>query len=222
MGDAPEVKATVSESSAVQLAGDAPLANASTTTSDAAAAQPLDAASGAFSAESLTDSLGSALVVAGVMVLIFVLLRRIRQARTKSSAVQEPAKERIDRLQAGARTASDVHALAARAQESVQEIVTRLENRAVRLEALLDKADARIAALERLAEDANGPTEPVRALPDLDGAARAPSNPEPPTMDPLHQRVHALADEGLSAVDIARRVDRPTGQVELILALRRA
>ena len=31
-----------------------------------------------------------------------------------------------------------------------------------------------------------------------------------------------LADQGLDPVDIARSVDRPTGQVELILALRRA
>jgi hypothetical protein len=41
-------------------------------------------------------------------------------------------------------------------------------------------------------------------------------------MDPLHRKVYDLADQGLTPVDIARRIEKPTGQVELILALRRA
>ncbi len=39
--------------------------------------------------------------------------------------------------------------------------------------------------------------------------------------DASHQEVYELADGGLSAVDIARKLDKPTGQVELILNLRR-
>jgi hypothetical protein len=36
-----------------------------------------------------------------------------------------------------------------------------------------------------------------------------------------HATVHRLADEGLSAAEIARRVQQPVGEIELILALRR-
>lgn len=37
-----------------------------------------------------------------------------------------------------------------------------------------------------------------------------------------HAEVHALADAGLTPVEIAKRLSKPTGQVELILNLRRA
>ncbi|QQS09957.1 MAG: hypothetical protein IPK69_04875 [Phycisphaerales bacterium] len=42
-----------------------------------------------------------------------------------------------------------------------------------------------------------------------------------PPIDPLHRTIHTLSDEGLSPAEIATRVERPVGQVELILALRR-
>ena len=38
--------------------------------------------------------------------------------------------------------------------------------------------------------------------------------------DPLHERVYRLSDDGLDAVQIARQTGQPTGQIELILALR--
>jgi hypothetical protein len=38
--------------------------------------------------------------------------------------------------------------------------------------------------------------------------------------DPRHAEVYALADQGLSARDVARRLGRPNGEIELILALR--
>ena len=40
--------------------------------------------------------------------------------------------------------------------------------------------------------------------------------------DPLHRRVYELADAGKDVLTIAREIGKPTGQVELILALRRA
>lgn len=38
--------------------------------------------------------------------------------------------------------------------------------------------------------------------------------------DPTYRRIYALADEGLTPVDIARRLNQHRGKVELILALR--
>ena len=37
----------------------------------------------------------------------------------------------------------------------------------------------------------------------------------------VRDRVYALADQGLSAVEIAQHIEQPTGQIELMLALRR-
>ena len=46
--------------------------------------------------------------------------------------------------------------------------------------------------------------------------------PIPEPMDDQHQPVYALADQGRSAGEIARELNRPRGEVELILALRPA
>jgi hypothetical protein len=38
--------------------------------------------------------------------------------------------------------------------------------------------------------------------------------------DPRYEQVYTLADQGSTAQEIARKLDRPSGEVELILALR--
>jgi hypothetical protein len=40
-------------------------------------------------------------------------------------------------------------------------------------------------------------------------------------IDPRHALVYALADQGRSFKDIAQELNRPSGEIELILALRR-
>ena len=54
-----------------------------------------------------------------------------------------------------------------------------------------------------------------------DAAASAPlpaSNQE--EIDPQHAQIYALLDEGLTSHQIADRLGRPDGEVELIIALR--
>ena len=49
--------------------------------------------------------------------------------------------------------------------------------------------------------------------------ASPPVKPETPP-DPRHGEIYALADQGRSSKEIARQLNRPNGEVELILALR--
>jgi hypothetical protein len=49
---------------------------------------------------------------------------------------------------------------------------------------------------------------------------RAPDPLASPARDPLTQRVYDLADQGVSQLEIAQRLDEQIGKVELILALR--
>jgi DNA-binding NarL/FixJ family response regulator len=42
----------------------------------------------------------------------------------------------------------------------------------------------------------------------------------PETIDPRHVEVYRLADQGQSPHQIAQRLNRPSGEIELILALR--
>jgi hypothetical protein len=44
--------------------------------------------------------------------------------------------------------------------------------------------------------------------------------PPAPSIDPRHAEIYALADQGRSPRDIATHLGRPSGEIELILALR--
>lgn len=101
--------------------------------------------------------------------------------------------------------ADDLRRLMAEATELAAALSAQLDEKAERLQRLLDEADSRVAA------------SPTRDEPD------PPPDDEPRQAmagDPLAQRIFDLADEGLSPVQIAQRLDQHTGKVELILALR--
>ena len=102
--------------------------------------------------------------------------------------------------------------------EMARQITAQLDTRTQKLQMLIQDADERIAALQKADRPArpepesakiwNAPPEPVREI----------LPPEP--VDEQHQQVYTLADQGRTAMDIARELNRPRGEVELILALR--
>lgn len=94
--------------------------------------------------------------------------------------------------------------LASDMQELSDRLAGELDARAARLERLIAAADARLVELKQ-------------------HSRRAPAASPEPTAPDLTQfsDVYQLADAGLSEVEIARRTGRPTGQVQLILNLRR-
>jgi hypothetical protein len=89
-------------------------------------------------------------------------------------------------------------------EEIARDLIAELDRRADRLERLIEEADHRIEGMTRR------------------HVAPAPANTERARRegDPMTRRIHLLADEGLPTVEIARRLEQPTGKVELILALR--
>jgi hypothetical protein len=88
--------------------------------------------------------------------------------------------------------------------EMARQITAQLDTRAAKLEALIGEADERIAAMK----DAPPKEESI-----------APRAVLPP-IDPRHAEVYRLADAGLPNRDIAQQLNRPSGEIELILALR--
>jgi hypothetical protein len=81
-------------------------------------------------------------------------------------------------------------------QELTKRLIEELDRKTASLESHLREADAKIKALKT--------------------ASQASS-----TQDPVKTRVYQLADQGVSALEIARTTGLPTGQVELMLGLRR-
>ncbi|HEY1923201.1 MAG TPA: hypothetical protein VGG44_10675 [Tepidisphaeraceae bacterium] len=92
--------------------------------------------------------------------------------------------------------------------EMARQISAQLDTRAGKLEALIREADEKIAAMK--SAQASSSIAPQTDAPD--------SQPPP---DPRHAQVYALADQGRNSMEIAQQLNRPSGEIELILALRR-
>jgi hypothetical protein len=101
--------------------------------------------------------------------------------------------------------------------EMTRQITAQLDTRSQKLQLLIQDADERIAALQKLDRQGNLPRA-ESTWPSIPPPAREALSPEP--VDEQHARVYRLADRGQSAGEIAKELSQPRGEVELILALR--
>ena len=119
----------------------------------------------------------------------------------------------------------DMQLLMQELSEMSRKIVQQLDGRSAKLQELLKQADERIERLAELEQRAAASREEVRhSAPTTADAAPPPTPSSEPQIsieiDPRHERIYALEDEGLSAVQISNQLNIPEGEVELILALR--
>jgi len=184
------------------------------------------------------------LLAAGMASLVWVMLR-LQWKRQRAGRADSP----VEHMRGYIADRERASAQAAEMADIVRELAARLENRAARVEALLDQADERIAQLEsRLGASVRPWEHPPLASPDAPDDAPPASNPDHPRApdaddlwhpagaaehvredrhpadarrDPLHAEVYELFDGGHSPLEIARRLEQQVGTIELILALRR-
>ena len=111
--------------------------------------------------------------------------------------------------------------------EMARQITAQLDTRTTKLALMIDDADEKAAMLQRLIDQcraahasAAAPPEVAPAEPASGAVESEPSLALADASHARHQQVYALADQGHSAPDIARQIDRPRGEIELILALR--
>jgi len=104
--------------------------------------------------------------------------------------------------------------------EMSRQMTAQLDTRAAKLEMLIKDADERIATLQQISQ--NAPPSPRMSFAEPKPAAlEAPAVPGAVEEDSRHREIYALADSGKSISDIATTLARPSGEIELILALRR-
>lgn len=184
------------------------------------------------------DGLANLLMLLGLLVICALLMRRtIANRRRLAATTGMSGAERLRSLQHQAVKGRDpVDAVMADAEELVRHLAGILDNKAARLEALIEQADAATARLNTHLNNAAATTTATSTKP----AATSPTPPKASSRPPIQSatsvarsrpissgpeltlRVYELADAGHHAADIAREVDRPLGQIELMLALRRA
>jgi len=207
---------------------------------------------GAGALDSLSPYLAPMMMVLGIVIIGVILTYSIRGKVARRNAEQPSAREQIEAIKnRSGHTArhDDVDAKMAEILETVQELSARLNNRAVRLEQLIDEADRRLEQLSKplsySASQLDQSSMDAPRDPDNEDSCLSSSNEnqthvtaindekhnqssetsktrEAPPLDPLSKSVYELSDEGKDPVTIASELDEQVGKVELILALRPA
>jgi TolA-binding protein len=101
-------------------------------------------------------------------------------------------------------------------EEMSREINGQIDTRLRAMNLLIQEADQKIRELQRL--QGTSAAEAVSAVPRIPAPR---SEPRPEVASERYAKVYGLAEKGLSVVEIAREMKLMTGEVELILALRR-
>ena len=172
-----------------------------------------------------TDTMAAILMVAGVVAIGVLLTLSIRGKIARRNAQRPTGRELIDQVKRRVHAAGrgqDVAEQTAEMVETARRLAAQLDNKAKRLEILIEEADRRLEAMGGTAT-----AGPPRTTPEADTEPSHRPEPEDaapddPPVDPLTRAVYELADQGRNAIDIARELDEQVGKIELILALRAA
>lgn len=172
------------------------------------------------------------IIVIGVVGIGVLLMLSIRGKVARRQANTPSARERIEQVKARGAATNAVNRDSAAEIASVdraRHLAAILDNKAVRLEALIELADTRIAQL-RAQTSAALPRPRVNENDDADllmelERLQPPQPPQPlespaPELDEMSANVCQMADRGMAPLEIARELDEQVGKVELILALR--
>jgi len=156
------------------------------------------------------------LLVLAIGSLTLLMLSTRRRQRQKRHMPDTSIRERYAELKETNEATRGIEQAMLQLDQLSRQIHGRLDTKLAHLEALIRDADERIDALSRHSQVVEG----KRAL-EITLDEERPEASLAPQSAGRHAVVHRLADEGLSPVDIAERTGRTTGEIELILALRK-
>lgn len=172
-----------------------------------------------------SNPLAQVLMVAGVALLLFLAVVNGRKHLRRRQ--QEPAltpHEKVERIKQTHGMKNDLRDMMVELEDLTRRFSAQLDAKAVRLERLIEEADARITQLERAGRSAgeSANREAARVTTVAGKGAEAASGDGTPAepLDPLTRNVYELADAGHEPLAIAKQLDEHVGKVELILALR--
>ena len=173
------------------------------------------------------DTMAYVVLAGGFAMIAFVMLRSARRRMAKSRdhdglsvaewvALTKPSRDMHDQI----------GELMAELADLSRQINGQLDTRLARLEILLAEADRAIGRLsDEPGGSRNGAIEAVAPL-GVDGQVVADEvegngGERPATLTALEKNIVDMAEQGMAATQIAQELGRPTGEIELILALKR-
>lgn len=165
-----------------------------------------------------TQILALLAAIGGLTIVMLSTRRRVGNAqRTAGPAVRD----QFVRMTNTTRAARDVEDVMAELDSLSRQIHGRIDTKLARLEKLIRDADRRITVLQGLHD-----AETQKRVPSVEVTLEQAEPGENATHNRTTHDRHAevafrLADDGLPIVDIAQRLGRTPGEIELMLALRR-
>ena len=175
--------------------------------------------------KSLNDPAAMVLVGLGVMGLIYLMVLRPAAQKNKKRKKGDPlaTPPSVRSSLAGERSAErGMQTLLLELEQMSRQLSVQLDTKAAKLDALIREADEKTAALRGvLAQDRAGALADRLMTDDATG--------DRPAREAFgsglaalasHRSIYELSDAGDAATAIARKLGRPAGEVELILALR--
>jgi cell division septation protein DedD len=181
----------------------------------------------------------TALMLGALAVVIGWLLLRTHRYLSRQRRSDWPLVRvgRLPRREQGHRLDAPPEMVRGEAQmyETARELSAQLDSKMGALQTLIAEAERAAARLEAAAARLPNATrqsappdpqpttqaEALRASPPLDQATSEAEEVSPrPSARRRREEIYSLADYGLDAAEIARRVGSPVGEVELILSLR--
>ena len=147
-------------------------------------------------------------VMMGVAVFL-LLYSSTRRLAGKVSFENLERKKKITDLAKHYQIRDDLEKLIISLQDLSRQINGHIDTRFCKLDVLLQEADAKIKRLEELTGGKSA-------------SASAEAEDEIEEVDPETATIYKLADSGKSPVEIAQGLNKNTGEIELILSLRRS
>ncbi len=170
------------------------------------------------------------ILVLGILILIaFLLISAHRRVRRSKERAGLPVQERIQPDSQGRDVCNQIGELMAKLAELSRQINGQMDMRLTQMDLLLHQADQKIESLQHLTKgqpNYKNPTVP-KLTPSLDSASPAveckpqPLSEKEKNQDPIVDEVLRLKSKGMSSVAIAQQLERPVGEIELMLAIRR-
>jgi len=161
---------------------------------------------------SLTDGL----LIGGLLLIVASLLFSIRGRRRKTES-HPTVDEEIERRRQARGLRGDLEQIMVEIEQLAKRMSAQLDAKAMHVEMLLRETDQKIEQLKRLQSDRGHSDTPADTAAVGSATGDEPASDE---QDGIARSVYALADTGLDASQIARKLEEHVGKVELILALR--
>lgn len=165
---------------------------------------------------------GGQMILGGLLMLVVAFMLRRSFTQSKASSRRDPLREAREEIRAAETSyASAINKQEIKLHDYSREVEGRIESRITLLNRLLIEADHKIAQLEAFAEKSSS-WEPRQDIPfsaDNAEAQVAAEESEKSSRDG-QQKIHRLADGGMSVEQIAAETSEPVSHIRLILKMR--